>query len=112
MLDALAPSDLLGLARASLAAFTKRDLTRLTEGEVLEAAQQATEVAMLAGSAQVLAGGRLDTSKAWQTSGAKSAGSWLAWQCRVPVAGPTAWCAAPASCATCPPPRRPSWPGT
>lgn len=83
-LDDLDPAALLELAHASLATFAGRDLTELTEAEVLEAAQVSTEVAVLATAVQTAAVGRLDTSKAWQTSGAKSAGAWLAWQCRLP----------------------------
>ena len=83
-LDDLHPAALLDLAHAGLAAVAERDLTELTEVEVLEAAQASTEVAVLATAVQTAAAGRLDTSKAWQASGAKSAGAWLAWQCRVP----------------------------
>ncbi len=83
-LEGLPVSELVELARASLAELTGRDLTELTEAEILEAAQASTHVAILAAAAQTKAAGRLDTSKAWQPSGAKSAGAWLAWQSNLP----------------------------
>jgi len=76
--------ELVELARRALSEAAGRQLTELTEAEVLEAAQASTEVAVLATAVQTAAAGRLDTSKAWQPSGAKSAGAWLAWQCRLP----------------------------
>jgi len=84
-LDALDPAALFDLAHACLAVVAERDLTELTEAEVLEAAQASTAVAVLATAVQTAAAGRLDTSKTWQSSGAKSAGAWLAWQCRLPA---------------------------
>lgn len=84
-LSGLRHHELLDVAREALARATGQDLTELTEPEVLDAARQATEVAALATAAQVQAAGRLDTSKAWQSSGARSASAWLAWQCLLPT---------------------------
>jgi hypothetical protein len=83
-LSGLRYHELLELARQAVARATSHDLTELTDAEVIDAAQQSSEVAALATAAQVQAAGRLDTSKAWQTSGARSAAAWLAWQCRLP----------------------------
>ena len=77
--------ELLDLAREALARATGHDLTELTDAEVLDAALQSSEVASLATAAHVQTAGRLDTSRAWQTSGARSAAAWLTWQCLVPT---------------------------
>lgn len=83
-LPRLGPHQLLDVARAALAELTGRDLTTLTEHEVLELAEAATEVAQLATAAQTAAVGRVDTSRAFQPTGARSAAAWLAWRCRLP----------------------------
>jgi len=83
-LSGLRHGELLDLAGRALSEATRRDLTELTDAEVTLAAQRATEVAILASAAQVQAAGRLDTSKAWKASGARSGAAWLAWQCRIP----------------------------
>jgi hypothetical protein len=83
-LSGLRHHELLDVAREALARATGQDLTELTEAEVLDAARQSSEVAALATAAQIQAAGRLDTSKAWQTSGARSASAWLAWRCLLP----------------------------
>lgn len=82
--------ELVDLAGRALVEANDRDLTELTDAEVLEVAQRASEVAALATAAQVHAAGRLDTSKAWQASGARSAAAWLAWQCLLPSGRATA----------------------
>lgn len=83
-LPRLGPHQLLDVARAALAEQTGRDLTTLTEHEVLDLAEAAAQVAQLATAAQTAAVAGVDTSRAFQPTGARSAAAWLAWRCRLP----------------------------
>jgi hypothetical protein len=74
---------LLKEARELLLEANQVALTDLTDGEVTEAVVLSSEVAKLAEATHVRACGRLDVSKAWQVSGARSAGAWVAWECHV-----------------------------
>ncbi|MGQ0434136.1 MAG: DUF222 domain-containing protein [Microthrixaceae bacterium] len=67
-------------ARDALAGLTSSDLS-LTDGEITELIVLTSEVAKLAEAAHVAVLGRLDVSRAWQGSGARSAAAWVAWQC-------------------------------
>src|SRR5690606_8459421 len=83
-LPRLGPHQLLDVARAALAELTGRDLTTLTEHGVLDLAEAAAQVAQLATAAQTAAVAGVDTSRAFQPTGARSAAAWLAWRCRLP----------------------------
>ena len=74
-------NELLRSARALLIEANGRDLTGLTDGEVIEATELASEVAKLADAAQVRVLGRLDVSRAWANDGARSGAAWVAWRC-------------------------------
>lgn len=85
-LAALRHDELLDLAGRALAEANRRDLTELADGEVTAATVASSRVQRLADATQVTVVGRLDTSKAWQPPGARSAGAWVAWECRLPKA--------------------------
>lgn len=68
-------------AREVLAALTGSDLTCLTDGEITELVVLTGDVVKLAEAAHVAVAGRLDVSRAWQCSGARSAAAWVAWEC-------------------------------
>lgn len=75
--------ELLRSTRALLAEANRRDLTELTDGEVVEATELTAEVAKLADAAHVRAVGRLDVSRAWADDGSRSGTAWVAWHCHV-----------------------------
>jgi hypothetical protein len=75
--------ELLRSAHALLVEANGRDVTELTDGEVVEATVLATEVAKLADAAQVRVLVRLDVSRAWADDGARSGAAWVAWHCRL-----------------------------
>lgn len=68
-------------ARDLLAELNGTDLTRLTEGEITEHVVATSDLAKLAEAGHVTAVGRLDVGRGWQESGARSAATWVAWQC-------------------------------
>jgi hypothetical protein len=82
-LSALRYHELIDLAGRALAAANEQDLTELTDAEITEATIATSRVRNLAEAAHVAAVGRLDTSKAWQEPGARTAGAWVAWECLV-----------------------------
>ncbi|MGQ0831695.1 MAG: DUF222 domain-containing protein [Microthrixaceae bacterium] len=75
--------ELLRCTRALLIEANGRDLTELTDEEILEATTLSTEVAKLAEAAHVRAVGRLDVSRAWADDGSRSGAAWVAWHCHV-----------------------------
>jgi VIT1/CCC1 family predicted Fe2+/Mn2+ transporter len=75
-------------AREVLAELAAADLPALTDGEVTQLVVLAGEVAKLADAVFVQAVGRLGVLRAWEDSGARSAGTFVSWQCGdVPGAG-------------------------
>lgn len=73
--------ELLRSARELLVEANGRDVTSLTDGEVVEATVLASEVAKLADATQVRVMGRLDVCRAWADDGSRSGGAWVAWHC-------------------------------
>jgi hypothetical protein len=68
-------------AREVLAELAAADLPALTDGEVTQLVVLAGEVAKLADAVFVQAVGRLGVLRAWEDSGARSAGTFVSWQC-------------------------------
>lgn len=75
--------ELLRSTRALLVEANGRDLTELTDGEIVEATELSAEVAKLAEAAHIRAVGRLDVSRAWAADGSRSGAAWVAWHCHV-----------------------------
>lgn len=73
--------ELLRSASALLAQANEHDLTRLTDPEVVEAAELTAQITKLAEAAQVRALARLDVSRAWADDGSRSGAAWVAWHC-------------------------------
>lgn len=68
-------------ARELLAELAAAELTGLTDGEVTELVVLTGDVVKLAEASHAQAVGRLDVLRAWEDSGARSAATWVSWQC-------------------------------
>jgi hypothetical protein len=68
-------------ARDVLGGLASVDLTGLSDGELTELVVLAGDVVKLADALFVQAVGRLDVQRAWEGSGARSAGTFVSWQC-------------------------------
>ena len=75
----------LGEVSERLSEANTRDLTELTDDEVLELTELTAHVVRLADAAHVRIAGRLDVTRAWSDDGARSPAAWVAWHCHLPT---------------------------